>query len=396
MPPFTPPFKNAHLSFSRIQRYEQCPRSFRFHYVDRLEARPGPELVFGKAMHVVLEQLVAEHSLESEPAPLSMAHAERLWQRTWVRDGLIGLAAFYEGLHLLESFVLGEGALDPRSILAVEQPFELTIGRFTVVGAIDRVDRIGPTAIRVRDYKTNRQLFTTGEVAESLQLSLYAIAARELWPWADTIELQYDMLRHNARQRTSRTEAELDAARQYIQVIGERTEADTAFAPRPNPNCVYCDHRTQCDAFAALLAGERSEVAADLSDLEAVGREREEVARIAKVAYARKGELEAVLRAQLQGRDKLDLGGVRYEVLSTCSLDYPLEPTLRVLEEATGLPRATLLAKLATVDKDALSNLLREVSKRLPRARATMLRAELEARAERTFAPRFSSKRVSA
>jgi RecB family exonuclease len=387
-------FKNDHLSFSRLQRYEQCPRSFKLHYVDGLPSESAPELEFGRAIHVVLEQLVGEHALSFEPAELSLDQAGRLWQAEWARSGLIGVGRFYEGLKILESFVAREGVLDPASILGTERPFEIEIGRFRVVGAIDRVDRTGDKSIRIRDYKTNRVLFTRDEVAESLQLSLYAIAARQLWPWAEQIELQYDMLRHDVRLRTARTDAELDAARRYIEALGERIEADGEFAPRPNPNCVHCDHKERCDAYAEALAGQRRSIAVDLGDLQAVAAEREEVARIAKVAYARKAQLEGVLRVHLQDDDALELGGVRYQLVPITSTEYDVQSTLALLQDATGLPRDTLIAKLATVDKDSLSKLLTEVGKRLPRPRMTMLRAELEARASKTVSPRFVAKHV--
>jgi putative RecB family exonuclease len=390
----TTTFRNAHLSFSRLQRFEQCPLSFRLHYIDKFEAEPGIELKFGKAVHWALEQLVGEHAIDRRVEPLSADHATDLWQVAWTNAGLTGVGLFGEGQEILRSFCRSEGVVDPRDVLAVERPFEIAVGRFKVIGAIDRVDRIDDHTIRVRDYKTNRIVFTRDEVADSLQLSLYHIAAQHLYPWAREIELQYDMLRHDLKLRTSRTPEQLEAARHYVIAVGEQTETAPEYPARLNPNCPYCDHKKQCGAYADALAGKRTAVAVDMKDLESVAREREEVARIAKIAYARKSELEEVLRAHLEEQDKLELGGVRYQLLPTTSTEYPLEPTLTVLEAATGLPRATLLAKLGTVDKDALGKLLKEIGERLPRARTTMVRAELESRAHKTVTPRFSAKQV--
>lgn len=392
----TTTFTNAHLSFSRLQRFEQCPQSFKLHYIDHLPSEPGVELRFGKAVHWALEQLVGEHTLDRRIEPLSIEHALDLWQLAWANESLTGVGLFAEGAEIIKAFCRGEGVVDPRDVLAVERSFELAIGRFKVVGSIDRIDRIDDFTIRVRDYKTNRLVFSKDEVAESLQLSLYHMAAQALFPWAREIELQFDMLRHELKLRTSRTPEELEAARRYVIAVGEQTEHAREYTPRPNPNCVYCDHKAQCTAYADALAGKRSFVAEDLKDLEAVAREREEVARIAKIAYARKSELEDILKSRLADTEKLELGGVRYQVTPTCSVDYPIEPTLKLLQDATGLPRDTLVAKLATVDRDALQKLLKDVSERLPRPRVTMLRAELEARAKKSFTPRFLAKQVRA
>jgi RecB family exonuclease len=388
------PFTNAHLSFSRLQRYEQCPRSFKLHYVDGLPSEPGPELHFGKAMHRTLERLVSEHAVTIEPAALSFERAERLWQEAWADSGLMGIRAFYEGFRMLGTFVRSEGVVDPISVLAVEREFELAVGRFRVVGAIDRVDRTGEKSIRIRDYKTGRLLPTRAEVDESLQLSLYCLAAQELWPWAENVELQLDMLRHDVRLRTVRRQDDLDVARRYVEVLGEKTESDTDFAPRPGPNCVHCEHRVQCDAYVRALRGERTVHAMDLRDIGAVAREREEVACIARVASARKAELEAVIKARLKDCDSLEAAGMRYQMSISGSLAYPLEATLEALEEATSMPRETLVARVATIDKDALAKLLEDLGKRLPGHKVTMLRAHLQALAERTLTPRLSAKRV--
>jgi RecB family exonuclease len=386
----TTTFRNPHLSFSRIQRYEQCPLSFRLHYIDQLEAEPGIELRFGKAVHWALEKLVDGHV----GGGLSTQQAFDFWQAAWTDSGLTGVGLFTEGVEILQSFCRSEGFVEPDQVLAVEEPFEITVGRFKVVGAIDRVDRIGEGAIRVRDYKTNRIVFTRDEVDESLQLSLYHLAAQQLYPWARTIELQYDLLRHDLKLRTARTSEQLEAARRYIIAVGERTENAPDYPARLNPNCVYCDHRKQCGAYAAALAGQRPTIAVDLKDLEAVAREREAVANIAKIAYSRKAELEDVIRTHLEEREKLELGGVRYQLLPVTTTEYATEPTVRVLAEATGLPRDTLIAKLTRIDRDALSKMVKEIGARLPRSRLAMVRAELEARATKTITPRFSAKQV--
>ena len=66
-----PRFKNQHLSYSRLSRFEQCPLSFKLHYIDKKQAEPGVPLRFGKAVHAVLENLVREHMEEEREGPLS-------------------------------------------------------------------------------------------------------------------------------------------------------------------------------------------------------------------------------------------------------------------------------------------------------------------------------------
>lgn len=391
-----PKFTNKHLSYSRLSRFEQCPLSFKLHYIDKRTAEPGVPLKFGKLIHAVLEVLVREHMEHERTSPLSDERALDLYRQGWAAEGLTGMEVFEEGLQILQAFVRDQGELDHRDVLATEKEFRLSVGRFTVLGFIDRVDCIDEETVEVIDYKTNRLLFTRDEVDHSLQMSLYHLAARRLWPWAKKIRLTFHMLRHGIRMRTERTAEQIDAAVAYVETLGGMTEAATQFPPRLNPNCIYCDHRQHCPAYADALKGKRDVVCESTDDLEAVAREREEVARLAKVLYARKKELEDVLKAHLEDHDEVVLAGVRYRMFATTQLDYPFEPTLRVLTEATGRSRDEIAARLAAIDKKALDALLKELGKTTDRAQIRLLKAELETHADKRFSPRFWAKEVSA
>lgn len=387
--------RNTHLSYSRLTRFEQCPLSYKLHYLDKKQAEPGIPLRFGKVIHAVLEHLVREQVLDERSGPLSEDRAIALYREAWAADGLAGLEVFEEGLQILRDFVREEGVVDHRDVLAVEKEFRLTVGPFTVLGFIDRVNWVDDETVEVVDYKSNRQLFTRDEVDSSLQLSLYHVAAQRLWPWVKRVKLTFRMLRHGLRQETSRTPEQLADALTYVETLGVQTETAREFPPRPNANCVYCDHRMHCKAYAEALQGRPHLVCEDIRDLEAVAREREQVARLAKILYARKEELEGVLKTHLREHDELVLGGVRYRMFNTTGHEYPLEPTLAVLATATGSSREELLGKLAIVDKKALEALLKEVGKQLDKPRVALLKAELEAKAEKRHSPRFWAKEVA-
>jgi putative RecB family exonuclease len=384
--------RNPHLSYSRLSRFEQCPLAYQLHYIDRKQPERGIPVRFGTAIHVALERLIREVVDREYVGPLSEQRAVEHYRTAWNFEGLIGLELFQEGLKIIKDFVRAEGHVNHRNILAVEKEFELAVGRFTVLGYIDRVDYVDDETIRIVDYKSNRQLFTRDDVDFSLQMSLYQLAARQLWPWVKKIELSFWMLRHGLRQDTTRTEEQLEAAVGYVQALGEQLETATDFPARLNPNCTYCDHRKSCPAYAEALAGKREFICEDVSDLEAVAREREQVARLSKILYARKEELDGVLKAHLKEHDELVLAGTRYRVFNVTSLEHPLDSTLALLGDATGKSRGELLERVATVDKKALEAVLKELGKAIEKPRLAMLKAELEARANKRFTPRLWAK----
>ena len=389
------PFKNQHLSYSRLSRFETCPLSYRLHYIEKKQADPGLPLRFGKTIHAVLERLIKEVVDDERTGPLSEERAIELYREAWGAEQLTGMDVFAEGLAILRRFIAEQGVVDHRDVLAIEKEFRLPVGPFEVLGFIDRVDWIDDETVEVIDYKTNHQLFTRDEVDTSLQMSLYEVAVRRLWPWAKKVKLTFWMLRHGVRQETTRTEEQLADALAYVETLGRQTETATEYPARLNTNCSYCDHRKQCPAYADALKGKREFIVEDLADLEGVAREREEVARLAKALYARKEELEDILKAQLKERDELVLGGVRYRMFATTSLDYPLEPTLSLLADATGLSRDEVLGKLGAIDKKSLDALLKSLGKKLDKPRVSLLKAELEAHADKRMSPRLWAKEVA-
>ena len=387
--------RNEYLSFTRLSRFESCPLSYKLHYLDKHQPEPGLPLRFGKLIHAVVERLVREAVDDERSGPLAEDRALALYREAWTAEGLVGVDVFQEGLEILQRFVRDQGVLEHRDVLAVEKEFRLPVGPFTVLGFIDRVDWVDDETVEIIDYKTNRQLFSRDEVTASLQLSLYQAAAQRLWPWAKKVKLTFWMLRHGLRQETSRTPEEIRVALAYVETLGRQMEAASEFPPRLNSNCSYCDHRASCPAYADALRGKRDFLCENVTDLEAVAKEREEVARLAKILYARKGELERILKTHLQEKDELVLAGVRYRMFHAETLDYPIEPTVEKLARSTGKSAPEILAAITTVDHKALDGLLRALAKDTDKSHVALLKAELEASAKKTYTPRFWAKEVA-
>jgi len=372
-------FRNEYLSYSRVARFAQCKHAFKLHYVDRLPAEPSDSLVLGKLVHAVLEQLLLDHVREERVGRIERSAVRAAWKLAATEVGLADPTLFAEGLAMVEQAARDEGVIDARNVIGIEHPFRLRAGRFDVVGFIDRVDAVDDETVRVIDYKSNRLLFTDEEVDQSLQMSLYDVAVRQQWPWVRRVELCFVMLRHGVRLTTTRTPTQLATALDYIESVGEQSERETAFEPTLNANCGYCDHRGRCAAYADALAGRRTSAGTTALDLDAVAREREEVARLAKLLYARRNELDQVLLAQLEHHDEVVAGGIRYRMLPAPSKALRAERVVPFLARLTGRDEGALSAELAFVDGKAAEAIVAEVGSTLPAPQARLLKAELEA-----------------
>lgn len=385
-------FTNKHLSVSRLKRFETCPKSFELHYIRKVSSEPNDALRFGSLLHKVLERLYRWVIAEEYTGRIDEAYASELYRDEWTRSGLAGLAIYQEGLDLLFAYIREHAFVDHLGILAVEQEFRLAVGPFELLGYIDRVDRLDDETIAIVDYKTNRLAFTREEVDSDLQLTVYLMAARRLWPWAKRIRLVFHLLRHGIAMETERTEEQLAGARDYIVALAMQTESAQEHPARLNANCIYCDHRRQCPTYEEAIKGRVETVRADPRDLEAVAREREQVARLAKILYARKNELDEILKAQLAERDVLELAGVAYRMSRTVQFTYAVAPTLDVLRDAAGVPPDEARERLLVVDKARLDALVKDLARDMDRAQHRLLKARLEAVADKTVVPRLISK----
>ncbi len=389
-------FTNPHLSFSRISRFEQCPLSFRLAYIDRLPvSQPLPEpLRFGKVVHAALEHFYRDLIEQKHDGPLPEAKLLFCFGEAWKREGLQGLNLFTEGALMLGDYARRQHHVVAANVLAVEQEFRLQAGPFTVLGYIDRVDRLDDETIEVIDYKTNRQLFSREEVDTSLQLSIYAAAVKRLCTWAKKVKLTFLMLCW-CRCVSRRREEQLADALAY----GRHARSPDRDGHRlPVPPLAELQLLRPPAPLPGVRGRAQGEARVHL-------RQPRRPRRGGEGARGGRPALEGALRPEvgleghhpthLKHQDELVLGGVRYRMFATTSVDYPLEPTLDVLTVATGRSREELLQQLGSVDKKALDAELKRISKAVGTSRASMLKAELEAHADKTHSPRFWAKEVA-
>ena len=78
----------------------------------------------------------------------------------------------------------------------IEEPFRLELGRYTLVGTLDRVDELPDGTLRIVDYKTAR---TPPQTPDTFQLDVYqlGLAAKTGQPAS---QIAFEYLRHGVQQ----------------------------------------------------------------------------------------------------------------------------------------------------------------------------------------------------
>ena len=250
-PPLTDARGRIRLSFTRIDAYRNCPRRFRFTYLDRLPSRPSPHLSFGTSLHAALE---AFHDRQLPGRPSEEELLEALYAG-WDQRGFAELPreeqlAYYRHAQQVLRRYHARGEPADRHTVATEAWFEVPFEyQAVVVGSIDRIDLDDADQLHVVDYKTGRRARPRSEVAGSLQLALYALACQHLYGRLPaTVSL--DFVVPDVTVTVALEELDLDAARATVLETAAAIRT-AAFPTTPNRLCDWCDHRAICPAWEA-------------------------------------------------------------------------------------------------------------------------------------------------
>jgi len=279
------------LSYSSISTYETCPAKFKFQYEDKVPTASSPALSFGDSLHQAL------HRFHSRPVPVapSLPELREMLDMVWVRDGFTTESEEHmyleHGRQVLEQYHR-ENAERYRIPAALEFRFRIDVEGVQISGTIDRMDRIPGSGYEIIDYKTSRRLPPQSAIDRDLQLSMYHLAAKEVWGIEpERLTLYY--LLPGQRMTTTRTAADVDDLRRRIATVAERIAAGK-FEPRQNPLCDWCDYQRLCPLFRHQYEKQEGDPAPRMSE---IVDEWISLKRQGRQVYRRIDELAALINA---------------------------------------------------------------------------------------------------
>ena len=279
------------LSYSSMNTYETCPAKFKFQYEDRVPQGRSAALSFGDSLHRAL------HLFHNRPVPVAPSVGELLemLEACWVSEGFVDASEertyVDHGRQVLTQYHR-ENAGEYRIPAALEFRFTIDVEGVSLSGVIDRMDRIPGGGYEIVDYKTNRRLPPQARIDQDLQLSIYHMAAREIWGIEpERLTLYY--LLPGQRMTTVRTHKDVDELRRRIGVVAERIEAGM-FEPRQNPLCDWCEYQPLCPLFRHRYEREHGDPAPRMTEIvdEWIGLKRR-----GREVYRRIDELAALINA---------------------------------------------------------------------------------------------------
>ncbi|HUA48933.1 MAG TPA: ATP-dependent DNA helicase [Solirubrobacteraceae bacterium] len=237
------------LSASDIDTYRTCPLKYKFARVFRIPQEPTVHQRFGIVVHQVLERFHAR----SDPADAlsgSLAEMLGLLDASWRRGGFgeseeerqlrgkaaLALTRYHDRFQSSES--------EP---LWFERAFSFKLGPHLLRGRVDRVDRLPGGEYELIDYKTGRPK-SSAQLVDDVQLSLYAVGAREAWSLDASQQAYYYVLDD---QKVAVPADRVDRFEWIQEVAMEVADGILSQGFEPTPSfaaCSVCDYRLVCPA----------------------------------------------------------------------------------------------------------------------------------------------------
>jgi DNA helicase-2/ATP-dependent DNA helicase PcrA len=238
------------LSASDIETYRTCPLKYKFARVFRIPSEPTINQRFGILVHQVLERYHRGGDPVANGAhPASMDELLGLLEAGWRRGGFGGSDEERQ-LHEKATAALhryhARFAAEPAQPVWFEKPFSFRMGAHTLRGRVDRVDELPDGRYELIDYKTGRPK-SVSQLREDVQLSLYAVGAREAWQ-VDAGRQSYLYVLDDEKVPVPTEDIDRDWISDTVLEVADGIMGQ-GFEPTPSyAACSICDYRIACPA----------------------------------------------------------------------------------------------------------------------------------------------------
>ena len=230
------------LSASDIETYRTCPLKYKFARVFRIPSEPTLNQRFGILVHQVLERY---HVAESAGLPSLLNLLEAGWRRGGFGDSEEERQFRAKATASLVTYHDRFRDEDAEPVW-FERSFQFRMGPHLLRGRVDRVDKLPEGGYELIDYKTGRPK-SAAQLRDDVQLSLYAVGAREAWQLEAPQQAYYYVL-DDAKVPVPRSEQDRDWITETVMEVADGILSQ-GFEPTPSfAACSMCDYRIACPA----------------------------------------------------------------------------------------------------------------------------------------------------
>jgi len=240
---------------TRLLTWLDCPRRYRFAYLERPPLPKGPPWAhtsLGAAAHTALARWYGLPFAQRVPL-----RGRDLVRQAWLRDGFRDDAQSATARELAAEWVHEYvSRIDPADEpVGIERVVSSPTRTLVITGRVDRIDYRDERLVIV-DYKTGRRPPTDDDARSSLALGMYAVAARRTLrrpvgrvelhhlPTGQVAAADHDDAALDRKVAEAESIARDAATADAAYAAGDRSDA--RFPAAPSPGCSWCDFRRHC------------------------------------------------------------------------------------------------------------------------------------------------------
>jgi DNA helicase-2/ATP-dependent DNA helicase PcrA len=239
------------FSFTQLETYLVCPLQYKYQYIIKIPPPPAAALSFGNTIHTALLRFYRNFQINRQ---IGEEELMQFFKEEWIPLGYLSLKHQQKmkktGQEILRNY-LNTHHSKQLKIIDLEKPFKIKLStQIFLTGKIDRVNELDKGKIEIVDYKTGRKP-ADKEIAKSLQLSLYALAAHDPSLYGknwEEIVLSFYYLTNNEKISFQKTASEINRVVEKITQLVEQIK-NSNFNYKKGFHCQYCSFKTICPAW---------------------------------------------------------------------------------------------------------------------------------------------------
>jgi len=250
--------RNIKVSATRISSFLSCKQKYWFSYYDKIPKVANPSFKLGTAVHAALE---FAGKIWKEKEKFSKDDIKKILEKydnVSIAEGIDDYELHVEGRELVSKRI--KNFLTGKKILGLEIKFGFwgedkganIKSKYGVplMGAIDKVEELNDETIIIIDYKTSKTAPTGSQMKMDVQLSLYDLVARTMFPQYKRIVLALDLLKSEMLY-TYRTNEQREIFEEYLKVVYDQMLSLKAEDVKASLNlfCPWCDFKDYCTTY---------------------------------------------------------------------------------------------------------------------------------------------------
>ncbi|MBW3086629.1 hypothetical protein KEM60_02858 [Austwickia sp. TVS 96-490-7B] len=258
------PRRLVSASPSRMNTWLDCPRQYRFRYLDRPRPKARPQrahTTVGTITHDVLRDFWDVEPSSRTPQ-LVTDLVSQAWHDTGFRDAEQSMRWRARVAWQVSAYLRSIGSMRDSRPAGVERTVSFTTQSLAFSGRIDRLDDRDGELVVV-DYKTGRQPPTDDDARLSSALALYAVGAARVFRRPCTrVELHHiptgtiavhEHTDASLQRKIDEADSITEDLRRAATAFEEEGREASLLTPRLSPLCAWCDMQQHCPEGAAYL-----------------------------------------------------------------------------------------------------------------------------------------------